>query len=387
MPKSLNPKEFPHFMERTAKKVYRSVRPLGRIYSQVSLEEFTPAYEMPFDHRILTCFQLSTEELENAKKLKAKYDVAMRRLMGQHERPISEFEVWSTFVLSKPRVGTDYKLQETIGREIRDLKTRFRKICGETGEGTPQGSVVFSYSGVDLQKLDRFVATMYTVTYDEVQTALRDRSLPRVSAEGARIGDEQDGDFLMPLISFPWLFHKELARVASGGTPPVVQKPRHLVNGVVHANTGNGVSSNDVVGDGGAGWDDTGEGDQVVPVQTTTSEAHAQAQTEDRPKQELGVRTGEVQKLLSQKEGAESDAQANAALEEHNGVRTASGKLVKRGEVLDLFDDDGKAINRRDTTVLPSDDLSGHNDESQEMSDEENEYNAFDELAKLIGSM
>lgn len=383
MPKSLRPKEFPHFMERAGKN-YRSAKPLGRIYSQVSLEEFTPAYDMPFDDRILTRFQLSTEELVDAKNLKVKYDVAMRRLMGQHERPISEFEVWSTFILSKPRVGTGYKMQETVGREVRDLKNRFRKICGETGEGTPQTSVVFSYSGVELQKLDRFVAAMYTVTHDEVQRALRERSTPKISAEGSKIADDQGADFPMPLISFPWLFHKELARVASGGTPTVIKRlGNHAYGGgsTGHTETGNGDAGTGLTG----GY--TNGGDQTMPSQITVREAQDQAQTEAKLKLKLEVNPEDEQRVLSKKEDASSDGQLDAVSKDQNGVRTASGKLVKRGEVLDLFDDDGKAIQNPETTISPTADLSKPTDEEPDMVDEEDddEYNALDELARLIG--
>lgn len=327
MHRSLNAKAFPHFMERD-RKSYKSTRPLGRIYDRVNLEKFSPAYEMPFDERILKRFHLTADELTMASKVKAKYDVAMRRLMGQHERPISEFEIFSAFILSKPRVGNDYKLAETVGREVSALKGRFRIVCAEALTGVRQTSLVFSYTSIDLEKLDRFVAAMYTVTHDEVQAALRERSMPVLSEDGSKIADDQGLEFPMPLISFPWLFHKELARVANGGKP-VTRR-----------------------------WKDYGAGDAAEIVQPQGCdiqgkfEAHAQA--EALPEAELDVTVDEEQKVISRKEGASHKDG------DRDYVRTGSGDKVERGQILSLFDEKGEPIRGpreqtfTDTTSGPS---------------------------------
>lgn len=306
-------------MERD-RKSYRSSRPVGRIYSRISIEEFSPAYNMPFDERILKRFELSREEMDKASEVKAKYDVAMRRLMGQHERLISEFEIWSTFILSKPRVGNDYKLAETVGREVSSLKNRFRAACSEAVTGVAHKSDVFSYSSIDLEKLDRFVAAMYTVTHDEVQKALREQSLPVIDEEGNKTADNQGPGFPMPLISFPWLFHKELARVASGGKP-VTRKWKD---------------------DGAAGGDGSKAaqpqsvaGDTKVMEKTVALNA-VEIQNQDKAEREVGDE--EQQKVLGKEEGDAADRDGDI-----DGVRTANGKVVKHGEILTLFDDSGDA--------------------------------------------
>lgn len=323
MHKSLNPKAFPHFMERE-RKSYISNKPVGRIYTRVSVEKFSPAYNMPFDERILTRFELSKEELDRAREVKAKYDVAMRRLMGQHERPISEFEIWSTFILSKPRVGNEYKLAETVGREVSALKNRFRTACGEAVTGVAQKSDFFSYSSIDLEKLDRFVAAMYTVTHDEVQKALGEQSMPVIDEEGNKIADDQGPGYQMPLISFPWLFHKELARVASG-RKPVTRKWKDF--GVAKDDGGKAAQPQSVV-------DDTN-----VLEQKEGARKAVESRTQDRVGRD--VEHEEEQRVSGKKEGASAGADGDG---DGDCVRTASGKMIKRGEILVLFDDSSDAM-------------------------------------------
>lgn len=212
-------------MERS--KTYRSEKPLGRIYDRVRTIKFDPIYNMAFDNRILSRFKLSIDEMTKARHIKAQYDIAMHRLMGRHENPVTEFEIWSTFILSKPRVGSDYKLQEEVGREVAALKDRFRSLCGEAVTGIQRkGLIAFSYSMIDLEKLDRFVAAMYTVTHDEIQEALRDRATPVRDEYGNKVADNQGPDYPMPLMTFPWLFHRELSRIAMGGRPTARQWKR-----------------------------------------------------------------------------------------------------------------------------------------------------------------
>lgn len=306
MHRSLNAKKFPHFMERkTINKNYPSHKPVGRIYDRVNVEKFAPAFDLPFDNRILERFELTTEELFKAEEVKAKYDTAMRRLMGQHECPISEFEIWSTFVLSKPRVGTDYKLAEQIGRDVSSLKDRFRILCGEAVRGAEQQATVFSYSDIDLVQLDRFVAAMYVVTHEEVQAALKARSMPILDEEGNTISEDQGQDFPMPLISFPWLFPKELARVANGAVP------------VSWSHKMKGSDKNDVK--------------QLNPESSTEIANLLQ----DKPDQN--------QTVVGKKEDASIARDHGEGVEGEDYVRTASGQVVHRGEDLQLFADQGDA--------------------------------------------
>lgn len=372
MHKSLNAKAFPHFMER-AWKSYRSTKPVGRIYTRVSVEEFSPAYNMPFDERILKRFQLSTEEIDKASEVKAKYDIAMRRLMGQHERLISEFEIWSTFILSRPRVGNDYKLAETVGREVSALKNRFRVACGEAMTGSAQKLDVFSYSGIDLEKLDRFVAAMYTVTHNEVQRALREQSMPMIDEEGTKTSENQGFGLQMPLISFPWLFHKELARVASGGKP-VARKDFGTVDG----NAGRASQPQSAVGN-------------TQTMEKTLNQSPVEIQTRDKTEREFGDE--EQQKVLVKKGETSTDETGGK-----DGVLTASGKVIKHGEILTLFDGIGDATSteRASSASEPNygeasqsvepENCSSYRNTSIDGEDvDEDEYNdPLEELAKII---
>ncbi|KAJ4386854.1 hypothetical protein N0V93_009752 [Gnomoniopsis smithogilvyi] len=307
MHKSLNAKVFPHFMERKAKsKNYRSHKPVGRIYDRVNVEKFAPIYDLPFDDRILKRYELTIEERFKAKEIKAKYDTGMRRLMGQHDFPVSEFEIWSTFVLSKPRVGTDYKLAEQIGRDVSALKDRFRIICGDTVRGVRQSPNIFSYSGIDLTQLDRFVAAMYMVTHDQVQGALAAREMPIFDEEGNKIAETQGDNFPMPLISFPWLFPKELARIANGGVPVTWRQKTK-------------------------GPDD--KLDEESGLESNTKIATL-----------LHAKPSEGQKFFGKKDNASSDTDCVEGVVGGDYVRTASGQVIHRGEILQLFNDQAEGL-------------------------------------------
>jgi RNA-dependent RNA polymerase len=205
MPKRLKPHRWPHFMEKRYKPkdaTYHSEKILGQLYDKVESVDFVPQYEEPFDRRILRAYNLDDALLKSCRQIKSKYDTAMRRIMAQQEIK-TEFEVWSTFVLSRPRVGSDYKVQEEMARYSDDLKNRFRMICIEQA-----GSKDFSMLGP-------FVAGMYRVTKEELDIALAEcRSTKLVG--GREVPKRRMEPKYMPLISFPWLFEKELARIATG---------------------------------------------------------------------------------------------------------------------------------------------------------------------------
>ncbi|KAL2257485.1 hypothetical protein VTK26DRAFT_109 [Humicola hyalothermophila] len=202
--KKLDPRRFPHFMEKPRAKSYHSTSVLGKLYDMVHSEGFDNSenHRLPFDDRILKRFQLGNDLLKEARKIKSQYDIAMRRIMGQLEIR-TEFEVWTAFVMSKPRVGTDYKVQEKVGREAAGLKKQFRDLCIKAaGERTPQ-------------KLHPFVAAMYRVTWEETRIALYEARHPHVLPDGT-VGFRRVTARSMPLISFPWLFATELGRIALG---------------------------------------------------------------------------------------------------------------------------------------------------------------------------
>jgi RNA-dependent RNA polymerase len=181
---------------------YHSDKILGLLYDKVEVVNFKPQYEEPFDKRILRAYTLDDLLLKTVRQIKSKYDLAMRQLMAQQEVK-TEFEIWSTFVLSKPRVGSDYKLQEEIARISDALKEQFRDVCIEKA-----GSKDFSVLGP-------FVAAMYKVTKEEMDIALAECRSTKISS-GKTVPKRKMEPKYMPLITFPWLFEKELGRIATG---------------------------------------------------------------------------------------------------------------------------------------------------------------------------
>jgi RNA-dependent RNA polymerase len=182
--------------------IYHSDKILGQLYDKVESVNFIPHYTQPFDRRIRDARTPTADTLEISRQLKAKYDTAMRRIMAQQEIE-TEFEVWSTFSLSKPRVGTDYKMQEELANIAGALKDRFRRICIEAA------------GGKDPEHLESFVAAMYQVTWEEMEIALAEcRKTKIVGGNTVPIRKMEPKN--MPLISFPWLFYEVLGKLASG---------------------------------------------------------------------------------------------------------------------------------------------------------------------------
>lgn len=127
--------------------------------------------------------------------MKAQYDVAVRRLLKQF-RVATEFELYSGWAMSKPAVGSDYKRQEDLGQQFDTLKQRFREMCVETAGEAAGG------------KLEELVAAIYKVTEDEVKSFLAEAEAERETLEFSSRA--------MPLISFPWIFHWILVKIAKG---------------------------------------------------------------------------------------------------------------------------------------------------------------------------
>jgi hypothetical protein len=206
--------------------IYVSNKILGQLYNQVETIDFMPQYEAPFDRRILKAYSIDQSLLETARQIKSGYDTAVRRIMAQQEIK-TEFEVWTTFVLSRPRVGSDYKVQENMAHITGSLKDRFKRVCIEKA-----GSAEFD-------RLGPFVAAMYQVTWEELEIALREcRTV--VTVGGREAPSRKMEPRCMPLISFPWLFYHVLGRIATGVdshrafegfgllSPPVTYEPKRL---------------------------------------------------------------------------------------------------------------------------------------------------------------
>ncbi|KAI1819950.1 RNA dependent RNA polymerase-domain-containing protein [Xylaria intraflava] len=181
---SLRPRLYPHFMEKPGKS-YHSRKVLGQLYDVVTKVEFHPSYSGIFDERIIRRFALTDETLRRARIIKRQHDRALRQIMNQREIG-TEFEVWSTFVLKKPRAGSDYQMQEMMGPIIASHRDRFRSACIRAA-GSHEPEVLYP-----------FIAATYLVTWEAVQVRIRERR-----------------DESMPLISFPWIFEQELGRIAN----------------------------------------------------------------------------------------------------------------------------------------------------------------------------
>ncbi|RCI17473.1 hypothetical protein L249_2928 [Ophiocordyceps polyrhachis-furcata BCC 54312] len=203
------PKKWPHFMRK--KPSYHSRKALGVLYDKVEQKavEFRPDWEHAFDKRVLSKFELDDDTLSKARRLKAEYDLSVRRILTQHG-VATEFELFTAWAMSAPPVGTDYKRQEQLGWEFDTLRTRFREQCYEAAGGS------------DPKRLDSFVAAMYCVTERETKAALAEHN-ERESSEDDGWEESEPGQATepssMPLISFPWIFYRVMIRIATGREP------------------------------------------------------------------------------------------------------------------------------------------------------------------------
>jgi RNA-dependent RNA polymerase len=202
MRRYLRPRLWPHFMERnhkSADQIYHSKKVLGQLYDIIERIDFIPVWDKPFDKRILDAFEVPPWMLFKASEIKTEYDLAIRRIMAQLGIT-TEFEVFSAFVMNFNREKKDFTLAEELGAITQAHKNRFREICSNCVNGR-------SYN-----ELGPFLVAMYKTTEQEVQTALETRKHRIPTGESAEAGNIED----MPLISFPWIFSKELGTIANG---------------------------------------------------------------------------------------------------------------------------------------------------------------------------
>ena len=209
MPSELNPRKWPHFMEKTHKpkeQIYVSQKVLGKLYDQVERVDFVPCFNLPFDKRILDAYEVDEKLLQDAAEIKEQYDSAMRRIMAQHDIS-TEFEVWSTFVLHHANQSKDYKFHEEMGEISSALKDRFRQACYTKAGGKDSDVTV------------PFVVAMYKVTAEEMARAVEEcRQVKIVAGKEKRVRNMNAHS--MPLMSFPWLFQEILGKVANGDLHP-----------------------------------------------------------------------------------------------------------------------------------------------------------------------
>jgi RNA-dependent RNA polymerase len=205
MPKELKIKTYPQWADKGKHRSYISKKVLGQLWDEVARVPFEPAWELPFDSRVLEAYEITDEVLLAAvKETKRLYDESLRRLMAQHGIR-TEFEIWTTFILEHNHENCDYKIQEELGEAAAALKRQFQDMCYEGASTTPRER--------DWEKLKLWVAAMYIITANEVAAANAEcdaRILISVEDELPQSRDTEN----MPLISFPWLFQRELGMIA-----------------------------------------------------------------------------------------------------------------------------------------------------------------------------
>lgn len=260
---------------------YHSTSILGKIYDATSEISFKPLYENEFDKRILDHFPPNDSLLRKARALKTRYDDAMRRLMAQRN-VATEFEIFTAFPLSKPKVGNAYKFSEDIGREAGLLKQAFRdEVYKEMG-------------GQHFDIIAPMVAAMYKVTAEEVKIALQEHHRNQKADHG---GPKDPSPRSMPIITFPWIFHWVLGRIATGM-----------------------VRSRDVVTDKAYGVKTQ---DKPVPAELVRG-------------YQRGATAVAPHEMPPDGETPDGDDKLGEVV----AARLPDGQIVHRGEVLNLFDDD-----------------------------------------------
>lgn len=196
MPRALERNQWPHFMEKKGRQPYHSKKILGKLYDAVEKVKFAPELSDAFDPRILK--HAPQKAVVNiVKDLKILYDQSMQRVMTQHEIE-TEFEVWSTFVMSHSKAAGDFKFHEEIGHHAKTLKEQYYEaFCTEAGSR-------------EFAKLAPYAVAAYHITHSEVKAAL--------AAADTNQDRDEEGDMAesvrRPFISFPWVLQEVLEKVA-----------------------------------------------------------------------------------------------------------------------------------------------------------------------------
>jgi RNA-dependent RNA polymerase len=207
MPKRLRVKQWPHWAEvknKPPSKIYDSKKIIGKLYNMVQRINFIPAWDSPFDKRILDAYLLDEDILAAAAEVKVEYDASVRQLMAKFGIK-SDFEVYTTFALEHSDDFGDYKFAETLGEVVGAMKDHLQKICYEKAGTTDKER--------DWDKMGPFIAAMYTVTAHQVEAAVA-QTKKQVLKAGLWLPLKEPTLESMPFMSFPWLFAPELGRIA-----------------------------------------------------------------------------------------------------------------------------------------------------------------------------
>jgi RNA-dependent RNA polymerase len=210
------PKGWPHWMPGKPKsKRYISRQVIGVLYDMVQPQPFVPQLEKPFDKCILDAYVLTDAHLEKARELKIDYDQQIRRVMVQHTIK-TEFEVWTAFVMEHNREQHWYSLAEDLGNLMSSIKADFQ---AEVKEYLGLADSSYMISEKAFETLGPFVAAMYTVTAQEVEQWKENKLVSF---------DEDTKD--APLITYPWLFGRELGKIATRQSGPSAIRAGLTVN-------------------------------------------------------------------------------------------------------------------------------------------------------------
>ncbi|KAI2786432.1 hypothetical protein POX_g08817 [Penicillium oxalicum] len=208
MERALEPRVWPHFMNKKNRRTYHSNKILGQLYDAVKTDDFSPNLTKPFDSRILDCslVEASRPFEQYASELKVDYDTSMRRVMAQYGIR-TEFEVWSTFVLSHNSMCRDFRLHEDLGKVVSGLRV-----------GIQARGYKFLGGQRDFGHVAPLAVAMYRITHQQVQGALatlKGEDSYDDQDELEKLPDEVETEISrLPLISFPWIFDSVLCRVA-----------------------------------------------------------------------------------------------------------------------------------------------------------------------------
>ena len=192
MERSMNPRSWPHFMQKRKETSYKSEKILGKLFDRVESVAFEPNYEGQFDNRILFAFETDQKLFDDAQDLKESYDESLSRIMALHEIK-TEFEVFATLCLGHSQATKDYKFHEQLGRLSTALKQQFKDECIKRAGGS------------DYNHLAPYAVAMYKVTQAHLDEAL---------AECVKHGRKATRKN-MPYISFPWVLQSTLSEIVS----------------------------------------------------------------------------------------------------------------------------------------------------------------------------
>ncbi|KAF2674406.1 RdRP-domain-containing protein [Microthyrium microscopicum] len=206
MERHQQPPKWPHFMEKRYKtkyQTYTSKQILGQLYDMIERVDFEPVWDTPFDERILSAYDLDHDLREKIAAIKVEYDSDIRRIMAKYGIA-TEYEVFTAFVINHNFEKKDYTFAEELGQIAQSHKDYFREECIRVAGGN------------EYHLMGPFIAGMYKVTSEEVRSALLECEQTSVNDEGQTMPLRQKTAKDMPLISFPWIFVRELGAIATG---------------------------------------------------------------------------------------------------------------------------------------------------------------------------